>query len=246
MVQSTSREPRRTKSASFLPAVWITCGPNRAPNMVRVITSLVGRSPRGLYATAYTDRGMPKLGIAASSCWTSQRLPTLRHIRSLSPALMAHPGLGSGSHGLHCVCCRTTDTARRTNDRESHTLVTARALLTLAEDRDENALFEHINAYAEDSNLQGKTFSSLSAAAEETPGRAATARRIWPKLIRHVLDRRASTDKPGRQSILLLRPSRSPTRCELPYLYRELHATPMSALEMWRLGCSNRQSHVRG
>ena len=118
------------------------------------------------------------------------------------------------------------------DERESHTLVAARALLTLAGNCEEDALLEHITAYAEDSNLQGKVLSSLSAAAEETPCRAATARRIWPKIVRHVLDLRASGRKPARNShfsylgdtgLADLIPN--PVG-ELPYLYREPERSP--------------------
>ena len=163
-------------------------------------------------------------------------------IRALAPAATASICISARARDLLHVLLATQRRALLEyehgdpDDRVSHTLVTARALLTLAEDCDEDALFEHINAYAEDSNLQGKTLSSLSAAAEETPSRAATARRIWPKLIRHVLDQRASTDKPARKShysyfadsgLADLIPN--PVG-ELPYLYRELHATP---IEWW-------------
>lgn len=72
--------------------------------------------------------------------------------------------------------------------RGSHTLVSARALLTLAKNDDDTAIYEHINAYANNSKLLSKVLRSLSAAAEETPDRAVTAKRIWPGLMRHVLD----------------------------------------------------------
>ena len=122
------------------------------------------------------------------------------------------------------------------DERESHTLITARALLTLAEDCGEDALFEHISAYPEDSNLQGKTLSSLSAAAEETPIRAATARRLWPEIVRLVLDLRASGPTPVRSSHYSYLDDRAitdliPNRVgELPYLYREVHDAP---IEWW-------------
>ena len=163
-------------------------------------------------------------------------------IRALAPAAMASICVSTQARELLHVLLAAQRRALLEyehgdpDERESLTLVTARALLMLAEDCDEDPLFEQINGYAEDSNLLGKTLSSLSAAAEETPSRAATARRIWPKLIWHVLDLRASTHKPPRNShysyfgdsgLADLIPNRVG---ELPYLYRELHATP---IEWW-------------
>ena len=73
------------------------------------------------------------------------------------------------------------------DERGSHSLVSARALLTLAQDGDDKEIYEHINAYAGNPALLGNFLYALSAASEETPERAATARRIWPRVVRHVL-----------------------------------------------------------
>ena len=70
----------------------------------------------------------------------------------------------------------------------THSLVSARALLTLALQGNDGPLYEHINAYANHPALLGNLLGGLSAAAEETPGRAALAKRIWPDIVRHVLD----------------------------------------------------------
>ena len=72
--------------------------------------------------------------------------------------------------------------------RGSHNLLTARALLTLTQECNDAPIFEHINAYADNSTLLWHLLSALSAAAEETPERAAAARRIWPSVVRHVLE----------------------------------------------------------
>ena len=69
----------------------------------------------------------------------------------------------------------------------THSLVSARALLTLADGGDDAAIYEHVNAYSEHPALLRVFLRAMSAAAEETRGRAATARRIWPRLVRHVL-----------------------------------------------------------
>ena len=76
--------------------------------------------------------------------------------------------------------------------RGSHTLVSARALLTLAEECDDEPILEHIDAYADNSALLYHLLSGLSAVAEETPERAAVARRIWPNIVRRVLEMKTS------------------------------------------------------
>ena len=73
------------------------------------------------------------------------------------------------------------------DSRGSHTLVSARALLTWARDANDAAIYDHIDAYADNSVLLANLLRALSAAAEEAPDRAATARRIWPNVVRHVL-----------------------------------------------------------
>ena len=72
--------------------------------------------------------------------------------------------------------------------RGSHTLLSARALLTLVEEYNDELIYDHINTYADNSTLLWHLLSALSAAAEETPERAAVARRIWPSIVRHVLE----------------------------------------------------------
>ena len=160
-------------------------------------------------------------------------------IRALAPAATASICISSRARDLLHVLFAAQRRALLEyehgdpDERESHTLVAARALLTLAEDCDDDELFEHINAYAENSHFLGKTLTSLSAAAEETPSRAATAQRIWPKVIRHVLDMRASTRRPARDSHFSYFGDRDLADLipnpvgELPYVYRELHATPI-------------------
>ena len=86
------------------------------------------------------------------------------------------------------------------DSRGSHALVSARALLTLAKNGDETTIYEHIDAYADNSDLLGSMLRALSATAEETPDRAATARRVWPKLVRHVLDLNESGHTPFRDA----------------------------------------------
>ena len=70
--------------------------------------------------------------------------------------------------------------------------MSARALLTLAEECDDEPILEHIDAYADNSALLYHLLSGLSAVAEETPERAAVARRIWPNIVRRVLEMKTS------------------------------------------------------
>ena len=72
--------------------------------------------------------------------------------------------------------------------RGTHSLMSARALLTLAQRGDDAAIYDHIDAYADNSARLNSFLRALSAAAEETPGRAATARRIWPAIFQYALD----------------------------------------------------------
>ncbi len=115
--------------------------------------------------------------------------------------------------------------------RSSHTLVSARALLTLAGDSSEAALYEHIDAYADDSALLEKLLGAMAAAGEETPERAATAKRIWQGMIRYVLQLDQSGRAPFRRThyggdwaLASLIPT---TTGELPYLYREVNGKPI-------------------
>ena len=115
--------------------------------------------------------------------------------------------------------------------RGSHTLVSARALLTLAEDGDDTAIYEHVDAYAASSALLGTLLRALSAAAEETPKRAETARRIWTGLMRHVLEPDVTDSAVfrdhycGGRTLAALIPNGAPQN---RYLYREIRAKPIA------------------
>ena len=112
--------------------------------------------------------------------------------------------------------------------------MSARALLTLAKDGDDTTIYEHIHAHADNSALLCNLLRALSAAAEETPDRAATARRIWPNVVRHVLELDQSGHTPfqdayygdffGDMTLAALIPN--PTG-GIPYLYREVDDTPI-------------------
>ena len=157
-------------------------------------------------------------------------------IRALAPAAMANICISSQAQSLlltllaaqrrSLLNCQHSDP----DPRQSHSLVAARALLTMAKDADDTAIYDHIDAYANRSQLLSHLLHALSAAAEETPDRASTARRIWPNLVRHVLQLSQSGHTPfagrhyGDMALGDLVPN---TSGELPYLYLEVHSTPI-------------------
>ena len=179
-------------------------------------------------------------------------------IRALAPAAMANI----------CVSTRARDLLltllagqRRsllshehgdTDPRDSHTLVSARALLTLAEHGNDAAIYEHIDAYADNSALLSKLLRALSAAAEETPDRAATARRIWPNIVRYVLELNDSGHAPFRDhhygdwALATLMPNAAH---EVTFLHREVQDDPItwwnplalrSEVEAWLVAAADR------
>ena len=128
---------------------------------------------------------------------------------------------------------------RRPDNRGTHTLISARALLALGKNGDETAVFEHINAYADNSRLLDNLLRAISAAAEETPERAATARRIWPKIVPHVLELERSGHTPFRNGFDgdMALSSLIPTQTgELPFLYREVKVDPILWWDPLELG----------
>ena len=173
-------------------------------------------------------------------------------IRALAPATAAKTCVAAQARDLLSVLLaaqRRSLLAREHEDpdpRSSHTLVSARTLLTLAGDGRDAAVYEYIDAYADSSELIEKLFAALSAAAEETSDRAETAKRIWPDLIRYVLQLGQSGRTPfqgshygGDWALASLIPN---TVDELPYLYREVDGNPiqwwnplemMSEVEAW-------------
>ena len=157
-------------------------------------------------------------------------------IRALTPAATANICISTSARDLLTVLLaaqrRSLLNCENNNmdQRGTHSLVSARALLTLAQHGDDAAIYEHINAYAENSALLGNILCALSAAAEETPNRAATARRTWPGVVRHVLDlhnRRHvqfRKDFHGEIALAALIPNAT---YEAQYLYREIQEKPI-------------------
>jgi hypothetical protein len=157
-------------------------------------------------------------------------------IRAVAPAAMASICVSKEARDLLSALLaahRRAQLAFEDNfdDRGTHALVAARALLTLAAGGDDAEVFEHVDAYADNPMLLGGFLRAVSAAAEESPTRAAAARRIWPTLISHILDLHDSGLKPfggwdhyGDTALATLVPNPAG---EVSYLYRELDGEPI-------------------
>ena len=117
-----------------------------------------------------------------------------------------------------------------TDERGTHSLVSARALLALAQHGDDTAIYEFIDAYADNSALLSNLLLALAAAAEETPERAEVARRVWPGVVRHVLPLLGSgsvkfrRDFYGDMALAALIPNAA---YDIRYFYRELEGQPI-------------------
>jgi hypothetical protein len=122
-------------------------------------------------------------------------------IRALAPAAMANICVSARARDL---LMNLFDAQRRSlhardqdmDQRGTHALVSARALLTLAADGEDSPILQHIDAYADKPTPLGSFLRALSAAAEERSDYAATARRIWPHVITHVLELNESGHTP--------------------------------------------------
>ena len=131
------------------------------------------------------------------------------------------------------------------DQRGTHALIVARALLTIVADGDAASIYEHIDAYADNSALLSSFLRALSAAAEESPAGATTAARIWPSIISHVIGLHETGHTPfsgrhyGDYALASLIPNAAG---EVSYLYRELEKDPVvwwrplcwqSTIEQW-------------
>ena len=143
----------------------------------------------------------------ASTCVSSQALDFLAHLLSAHRRALLNPKRSDPDW------------------RSTHTLVSARALLTLASGGNHEAIIEHMDAYAENSALLGKFVSGLCAAGEEAECLAETARQVWPRVMRHVLELNRSNPAlfshrhRGETTLAALIPNAA---FENRYLYREV------------------------
>ena len=125
---------------------------------------------------------------------------------------------------------------RDIDSRGTHALVSARAILTLASDGSDAPILDHVNAFADNPTLLGSALRALSSAAEESASRAATARRVWPRIMANVLEINASGHSPfrgrhsGDRTLAALLPNAAG---DVSYLYRELAGAP---IEWWEPG----------
>ena len=157
-------------------------------------------------------------------------------IRALAPAAVADICVSAQALSLVMALLdaqrRSLLSRERDNldSRGTHTLVGARALLTLAGHGDDAAVYTHIDAYADNSALLANLLQALSAAAEESRGRAETARWLWPRVVRRVLDLNDSEHTPfedhhhGDMALAALVPSAAN---KASYLYREVQDEPI-------------------
>ena len=183
-------------------------------------------------------------------------------IRALAPAVMAKTCVSDQAKSLLLELLDAQRRAlllhgkARTEYRDSHTLVSARALLTLVKQGDNLALFEHIDAYINHPALLSTLLHALCAVAEETQNRAVRARRIWPAVMRHVLSKVDSEPLLFQDSsienrvIEYLLPNPS---FQFPYLYMEIQDKPIvwwdpisinSEVEEWLVHAKGRASCV--
>ena len=114
--------------------------------------------------------------------------------------------------------------------RSTHTLVTARALLTLDPGEREPLLDECIVEYTRSPRHLSKLLKAIAAAGEETADRAAAARSLWPHVIRRVLEMHSaghdlSSDwRYGSSALNALIPT---SATDTEYLYREVSDEPI-------------------
>jgi hypothetical protein len=156
-------------------------------------------------------------------------------IRALAPAAAAEICVSARARAVLDVALAAQRRSllayeRDMDQRGTHALVSARAMLTLAANGDHAPIFEHIDAFADNAALLGSILRALSGAAEETGKRASTARRVWPEVVAHVLMLNESGHTPfndrydGDVALAALIPNAAH---EVSYLYRELDGDPL-------------------
>jgi hypothetical protein len=170
--------------------------------------------PAGDVFVPRLDAGLRALGVAATrpSCVSDRAREILSH------------ALDAQRRGLLAY-------DKNFDDRGTHTLEAARALLNLAAAGDDAPLHQAIAAYADNSPRVGGLLRALAGAAEETPSRAEAARRLWPAVITQVLELNAGGHTPFRDRHYGIRALSSmmptPTH-DIEFLYREVIADPIS------------------
>ena len=186
----------------------------------------------------------PIIESLASTPDTSIRVSQLdAAIRALAPAAMSGTCISSQAKDLLLVLLAVqqrallADKVGYIDPLGLQTLVSARALLTLARDDDNEAIkaiYDYINAYANNLALLENFLRALSAAAEEAPDRAETAQRLWPGLFQYVLriiqSRDITWEEENYADMVLA--SLIPNHIgKNPYRYREFNGDP---IQWWK------------
>ena len=156
-------------------------------------------------------------------------------MRALAPAAAGNICLSAPARDLLLVLLEAHRRSLLAYDQEmdrrgTHALVAARAILTLIGDGDESPLYQHLDAFADNATLMNTFLRALSAAAEESPDRASTAKRVWPALVSHIIGLEQSGHTPFRsryhddyaRAALMPNPA-----AEVAYLYREVETEPI-------------------
>jgi AcrR family transcriptional regulator len=128
---------------------------------------------------------------------------------------------------------------QRYQHSSSDTLVVARALLVEVANGKEDLLWASLERYVDSDDLLAELLRAFAAAAEESDKAAEAARRVWPKVINHVLNlieggRRLKGYRFfGSQALAALMPNAA---SEVPYLRREVEGESIDWPELlsWR------------
>ncbi len=156
-------------------------------------------------------------------------------IRALAPAAMAPICVSNPARDLLGVLLSAHRRSllaheRDMDNRGTHALIAARALLTIAAEGEDAPVFEHIDAYRDYPVRLGSFLGALSAAAEESTRRASAARRIWPAVVSYIIGLKVSGPTPFGErcyrgdALAALIPNPAG---EVSYLYREVETEPI-------------------
>lgn len=118
---------------------------------------------------------------AAAVCVSDRARELLRALLDAQRRALLSYGRGDSSEGTVVIISGDVD------QRSTHTLVAARALLMLNPSDRDAMLDDFMDEYALAPKLLTKLITALSAAGEESPRRAAAARQVWPNILRRVL-----------------------------------------------------------
>lgn len=158
-------------------------------------------------------------------------------IRAMAPAAAAGICVSKRARELLDVAVdahRRGQLAHRENydDRGTHALYVARALLTVTSEECEGLapVMEHLESLAGRAEFMKNFLTAVAAAAEETSTRSETARRIWPAVVAKVIDLHHAGHAvfngrhDGDMTLAALIPNRT---SEYHWLYRELVNEPI-------------------